>query len=723
MGCFGDGEKGPAEESQKWAYVTLSDFHANGILAYLSYAWLWFLAVVAVAVYAADTFTAVNLLAFDKWSSEIQPAIPFKYSKWIFAVCIIISWSLCAFEWVRAIRVIRRGGVAESYMDSLAVTLQSMRPQGWKRFLVFAELTKSKKGVDYVALFVYFQFKGAIRVILAEGARQVVNALTLYSVMQADFVPTGDHAATEGHSSIVQFFVNIKTLAESDKEQAVVLFSMLFTLVIWVISALSLIAALVMYIMFLWHYVPQADGRLSIYCRRKIDGRLEKIVGQKVKKALEDQEKKRLKEEARAVKKGDLPARPVRQPTLPQLGEESRPSVSGDDKMPRIGLVRQDTQTTLPSYASRPPTRNEAPGLQRQPTLPDVQRPGMPFRSDTEASAMSNTSFSSNAPLLGNATDMGYVDCNQNPNQPRSALDRNMSSSTYASRPSLDRNTSSSTYASRPPPIRTMTQSSQRSQNSQYRPGVSRAPTFGSEQYRSSPAPMSTSPVQRENSGPGPYGPPVRQNTQDSIGPRPYGPLSRQNTQDSLNSRLHGAPPRQNFQESITRPEYAVLQRSDTQTTFHRPFSPPVRTDTGMSNFSHHTLSPGPEQQGYEMTAQPTRIVSPLLTVRPSAPAAPPPPPSTGGYVAFNPSFAITPSQGRPTDLRRNITSPLSAGPDHVRAVPQRSATAPPDSTAYEDLIDDYGDSRHDISEMRPPPIRSATAGPDERYPGRHVQW
>ena len=108
----------------------------------------------------ADTYTAVNLLAFDKWSSKIEPAIPLKYSKWIFAGCIIASWVLCGFEWVRAIRVIRRGGVAESYMDTLAVSIQSMRGKGWKRFLVFAELTKSKKGVDYIALFVYFQFQG-----------------------------------------------------------------------------------------------------------------------------------------------------------------------------------------------------------------------------------------------------------------------------------------------------------------------------------------------------------------------------------------------------------------------------------------------------------------------------------------------------------------------------------------------------------------------------------
>lgn len=70
------------------------------------------------------------------------------------------------FEWLRAIRVIRNDGVADSYLDPIAVMAQSIRPgkaKGWKRFLVFAELTRSKKGTDYIAIFVYFQFKSKQR--------------------------------------------------------------------------------------------------------------------------------------------------------------------------------------------------------------------------------------------------------------------------------------------------------------------------------------------------------------------------------------------------------------------------------------------------------------------------------------------------------------------------------------------------------------------------------
>lgn len=146
---------------------TLSDFKSRSCLTPLSYAWLWILVIISGAVYAADAFTAVNLLAFNKWSSEVKPKVSFDVAKWIFAVCIILSYVFLVYRWIRAWRVIRSGSVTESYLEPLAAIFQSMRitrrGQGWRRFLVFAELTHSRKGADYLALFVYFQFKGMPR--------------------------------------------------------------------------------------------------------------------------------------------------------------------------------------------------------------------------------------------------------------------------------------------------------------------------------------------------------------------------------------------------------------------------------------------------------------------------------------------------------------------------------------------------------------------------------
>lgn len=649
------------------------------------------MALVSVAVYGADTFTAVNLLAYDKWSSQIEPSIPLKYSKWIFAACIMFSWALCIFEWVRAIRVIRRGSVAESYMDSVAVTLQSMRPKGWKRFLVFAELTKSKKGVDYIALFVYFAFKGAVRIILAEGPRQVVNAITLYSFMQSDLIPTGDHAATADHSSFEQFWINVETLAEANREQAVVLFTMLFTLVIWVISALCLIVAVVLYLVFLWHYIPQRDGRLSNYCRRKIDNRLEKVVGQKVKQALEEQEKKQAQSEAKAARKANqLPSRPQtnRKPTLPQVAAQTPDIDSKSD----FGLSRQNTedrpalpplrtftapepalrreQTPLSLNATKPPARTHtAPpmAMHRQPSSSELnadRRPNMPYRSDTEASLTSNATYASDASLLGNTNDMGYSDSlDYYPTQPRPTFDR---STSYASRPTPPSFDNQFGYANQPYPGRSAIVGPQQSHTWDQN-DLDRYPEY---ERDTTPEPLDYPPT------------------------RFMSPYSQH------------APM---YQEGMDYDdaESTILPRQRPQQNFQRSYTPLTGVNNGLSFASRHT--PEPESQSFEM--QPRKAVTPepfeqQLQHQPRSASA-----ASGGYVAFNPSFTLAAAAPSFAPPDRSTTSPPEIARPTVAAGPQRSATAPPE--AYDGLIEEYRVRPQDI--RREMPSRSATTIPSQR--------
>lgn len=141
---------------------SLRDFRSKGCGTPSAYVYLWISLFLSIAVYAVDSFTAVNLLVFDKWSSEIKPAVDPNITKYIFSVCIIASFVNIAFEWVRAARVMKRGNIAECYLDNLAVRWESIRlgsGLGFRRFLVFAELTKSKKGAEYIALFTYFSFQ------------------------------------------------------------------------------------------------------------------------------------------------------------------------------------------------------------------------------------------------------------------------------------------------------------------------------------------------------------------------------------------------------------------------------------------------------------------------------------------------------------------------------------------------------------------------------------
>lgn len=380
----------------------LDEFKSNSCWTFLAYGYLIIMFIVSLSVYGVDTFTAIQLLAFDKWAGQIKPEIPLNISRWIFAGCIILSFVLLAYRWIRAIRVMKQGGVAKSYLDPLAVRVQCIRwgkARGWKRFLVFAELTKSRKGADYVALFAYFSFEAWLRIVFAEGPRQVVNAITLYSVMKLNLIPEGEHAAPKGQSPVAQFFVNIGVLAGKNTLQAVILFGMLWTLLIWVLSVLSLIVSIILYLVFLWHHIPSDAGGLGGYCRQKINRRMDRVVRVKVDKALKKENEIRAREEAQAAKAGlDI----KKQPTLPNLGD-------GYDTDSFSGLSRQTTMTTLPEYSSRLGTDSANSSTPTLPMLPNTsERPPMPTRTVTHGSAASWSSYNSNAPLMSAAGEMGY---------------------------------------------------------------------------------------------------------------------------------------------------------------------------------------------------------------------------------------------------------------------------------------------------------------------------
>ena len=169
MGCLSHRKKQTEDfVDQRWEYINLNDFKSKGCGTIFAYIYLWLSLIISIAVYGVDTFTAVQLLIFNRWSSKIDPAVPLKVSKWIFSICIILSFINLAYEAFRARKAMKKGLVAGCYLDSLAVRWESIRlgaGQGWRRFLVFAELTKSKKGAEYIALFTYFSFQSKFDVI------------------------------------------------------------------------------------------------------------------------------------------------------------------------------------------------------------------------------------------------------------------------------------------------------------------------------------------------------------------------------------------------------------------------------------------------------------------------------------------------------------------------------------------------------------------------------
>ena len=254
--------------------------------------------------------------------------------------------------------------------------------------------------------------------------RQIINAVTLYTVMQANLVPVGQHAANDGHTPVAQFFINVRILADANGQQAAILFGMLFTLVIWVFTAVGLLLACLFYVIFLWHHIPSIDGTLARYCRRKVDKRLAQIVGVKISKAIERENKQ--------MAKGNAQNRPQlkHQPTLPII----------DDN--KSILSRQTSQSTYTQHGPQSSigsiSRFDVDDGRRPSTLPGLNRPTPPSRIASESSAHSYDSYASDAPLIVGANPMGY---SVPPRQYTSASPSRMGSDrTYAtSRPNLNR--------------------------------------------------------------------------------------------------------------------------------------------------------------------------------------------------------------------------------------------------------------------------------------------
>jgi len=430
---------------QKWDFISLNDFKSTNCFTPFAYGYLWFSILLSLTVYAVDTFTAYQLLAFNAWSSQVRPSqlIPFDVSKWIFSVCIILSFINLGFEHFRARQIMKRGSVAESFLDNLAVRLESIRMgkgRGWKRFLVFAELTKSKKGSEIIALFSYFSFQAWIRIIVCSGPRQVVNALTLYSV----YITKLNAAGNNFESSISDFYNKIRVLAMEDVRQAVILSGMLYTLVIWLFQFLSLMIAALFFIFYLWHIIPRDDGGLTGFCERKINKRLKQIVSVKINKAMAEDERKKRKAEIKAARKNGEDRPMTMQPSLPTI-----PNLGpgGEDQLPAMpSLSRADTFMTLDEK-----TRPNTPGSFEMGTM---GRPG-PNRTATMATTNTTASYSSNAPLLASAAEIGI----SRPESPAPSL-------------------TPAGFAANIPPSRTGTMSSNRSYGQA--PGLNRMASNGS---------------------------------------------------------------------------------------------------------------------------------------------------------------------------------------------------------------------------------------------------
>ncbi|EPQ28435.1 uncharacterized protein PFL1_04261 [Pseudozyma flocculosa PF-1] len=333
MCCNGSSDwKREEVPDHKFDFIDVQEYRARGWLTRAKYGFFWLMMVKSFAVYVADIYTAITLLAFGHFNGtngnlydlvQNDPdnnfRVPISYSKWIFTGCILFSFLLLAYEAHKSRAIIKSRDISYAYTNVMSNNYYSCR--SYDHFCLFNQINNSKKKKDEFAFFIFFTFKGWKRLLVADGPRQVINFFTLYGL--------GSHAkwSTDPYDYYQGSWVT-----------GLMILTMLFTVAVFAGSMILLIAAAVMYIPLLCYI----KGNLKEYCCHKIDKRISEMVKRKKKQRLMKQAAIARKEAAGDFshlmnKKGEMVGRAIPQPTLPNV------DVDLMNEKPGIGLQRTNS--------------------------------------------------------------------------------------------------------------------------------------------------------------------------------------------------------------------------------------------------------------------------------------------------------------------------------------------------------------------------------------------
>ncbi|KAM0750459.1 hypothetical protein T439DRAFT_277175, partial [Meredithblackwellia eburnea MCA 4105] len=315
MCCSNAAWKREQVPDHKFDFIDVREFHATNCTTRLQYFWLYLLIIKSFGVYIADIYTGISLLASNHWSGSILQSeaakasnkkatainVPFSIGKWIFFGCIILSFLLFLWEARKARAIVRSRDISYAFTNVLAQNWYAMR--SYDHFCFFSQIDNSKKKKDVLSFFVFFTFKSWKRLLLADAPRQVINGLTLYSF-----------------GASVDWTTDVSVYIDDSVARAVVIFTMLFSVIVWVGSALLLLIAAIIYVPLLCY----VQGNLKEYCCHKVDKRIDELMKRKTRKRL-------AKEAAIARKeangdfshlkdsKGNITRTALPQPTLPNV--------------------------------------------------------------------------------------------------------------------------------------------------------------------------------------------------------------------------------------------------------------------------------------------------------------------------------------------------------------------------------------------------------------------
>lgn len=204
MGCFAAAEwKREQIPEHKFDYVDVEDFVDHGVWRKVSYLFVFLGCLKSILVYMADISIIVLLIvsgAFDvliaspenlkdtcaknpfltsvcaKDSHKILDIQPW-VSITIYCVSILLSFLLLGLESIKARKIIQSRDISYAFTSVIAHKYYALR--SYPHFCLFSLIQNSRKAVDVLAFYVFFKFKGKIRVKYGENNIKVGSVFYL----------------------------------------------------------------------------------------------------------------------------------------------------------------------------------------------------------------------------------------------------------------------------------------------------------------------------------------------------------------------------------------------------------------------------------------------------------------------------------------------------------------------------------------------------------------
>lgn len=243
----------------------------------------WGLTILKVVLFASDIYTCIKLLAFNSWSNNIiKPYLSFKISKWLFSGCILASIALMLWEVINGIRIYRTRSIALTYVNNFSRMVNSIT--NYNIFCVYNKITP-KGRFQKISFYTFFEFKDCVRLLFTDTPRQVINGLTLWSVLV-----TNNNGANLGQlENFDGLITKIKIIADTNHQEAVLLSFMLLSFAIWTVFMAKLIVA-VIFAPFVYHTIYSnysVRGLKELVCttvNKRVDELVEKYKWKKDQK-------------------------------------------------------------------------------------------------------------------------------------------------------------------------------------------------------------------------------------------------------------------------------------------------------------------------------------------------------------------------------------------------------------------------------------------------------